>query len=149
MAYADYTYYTGDYCGNAIQEADFPRLALRASDYLDYYTQGKAARHAELPALKKACCALAEEYQTLDHIKALAQKNLAYAMQSDGAEMASESVGSWSRSYRSGGESAASAVSTAKEYEAELANIAKRYLAGTGLLYRGGRCCPCRCFRTL
>lgn len=40
MAYADYAYYTTAYLGTTIGEADFPRLSLRASSYLDYYTQG-------------------------------------------------------------------------------------------------------------
>lgn len=43
MAYADYRYYITTYLGTAIQEADFPRLSLRASSFLDYYTQGRAA----------------------------------------------------------------------------------------------------------
>lgn len=40
MAYADYEYYTAAYLGKTIQKADFPRLSLRASYFLDYYTQG-------------------------------------------------------------------------------------------------------------
>ena len=54
MAYADYRYYITTYLGTAIQEADFPRLSLRASSFLDYYTQGRAARNAGLDALKMA-----------------------------------------------------------------------------------------------
>ena len=46
MAYADYTYYTDTFLGTAVKESDFPRLALRASSYLDYYTMGKAAKNA-------------------------------------------------------------------------------------------------------
>lgn len=66
MAYADYRYYITTYLGTAIQEADFPRLSLRASSFLDYYTQGRAARNAGLDALKMACCAVAEQYQAID-----------------------------------------------------------------------------------
>lgn len=33
MAYADYQYYKNTYLGTAIQETDFPRLALRASSF--------------------------------------------------------------------------------------------------------------------
>ena len=36
MAYADYEYYTAAYLGKTIQKADFPRLSLRASYFLDY-----------------------------------------------------------------------------------------------------------------
>ena len=46
MPYADYNYYTGTFLGDAIAEANFPRLALRASDFLDYYTSPPV----ELPA---------------------------------------------------------------------------------------------------
>lgn len=149
MAYADYSYYTDTYFGAAIKEPDFPRLALRASAFLDYYTQGRAAKNPELEALKMACCALAEQYQTIETAQALAQKSLTYSMESKGAEVSSESVGSWSKSYRSGGESAASAAASLDSYRAALVNIALQYLAGTGLIYRGGRCCPCQCSCTL
>ena len=66
MAYADYEYYTAAYLGKTIQKADFPRLSLRASYFLDYYTQGRAASNSELDALKMACCAVAEQYQSID-----------------------------------------------------------------------------------
>ena len=56
------------------------------------------------------------------------------------AEVQSETVGSWSRSYRSGGDSARSAAQAAAENRAALLSIARQYLARTGLLYRGGRC---------
>ena len=61
--YADYAFYTEAFYGSAIAEADFPRLSSRASDFLDYYTRGKAARVTDetvLTALSKACCAVAE-----------------------------------------------------------------------------------------
>ena len=45
MTYADYTYYAGIYMGS-VSEEDFPRLAVRASSFLDYYTMGKAAAAA-------------------------------------------------------------------------------------------------------
>ena len=42
MAYADYSYYKNEFCGDAIAEADFPGLAVRASAMVDYYTSGQA-----------------------------------------------------------------------------------------------------------
>lgn len=148
MVYADYEFYKNTYLGAAIDEDQFPRYALRASSFLDYYTQGRAAHNADLEALKMACCALAEQYQVIDTAQAVAQKSLAYSMESSGPEAASESVGSWSKSYRSGGESAANAVNSAEASRQSLADIVKQYLAGTGLLYRGG-CGQCRCSHTL
>lgn len=141
MVYADYEYYTNTYYGTAIKEQDFPRLALRASSYINYYTQGRAAQKAELEAVKMCCCDLAEQYQVIEQAQALTNKSLAYSMESKGPEAASESVGSWSKSYRTGGESAAAYTAAADSSKQLLASIARQYLAGTGLLYRGGRCC--------
>lgn len=139
MAYADYTYYTNTYLGTAIQETDFPRLSLRASSFLDYYTQGRAAKNSELNALKMACCAVAEQYQAIDAAQVLAQKTLSASLDS-GGELQSQSVGSWSKTYRSGGDSAQQALSSAQAAKASLAAIAQQYLGATGLLYRGRGC---------
>lgn len=142
MSYADYEFYSTSYFGKAISEEDFPRLSLRASSFLDYYTQGRAQARPELEALKMACCAIAEQYQMIDVAQKLANKGLLAGMDSSGAELQSQTVGSWSKSYRSGGESAASALATAETAKAQIAAVAQQYLAGTGLLYRG-RCCKC------
>ena len=145
MAYADYEYYTTTYLGTAIKKDDFPRLALRASSFLDYYTQGRAAQNSDLDALKMACCAVAEQYQYIDTAQALAQKSLSASLESDG-ELQSQTVGSWSKTYRSGGDSAQQALSSVQTAKASLSSIAQQYLSGTGLLYRGRGCCcvpPC------
>lgn len=140
MAYADYYFYSNEYFGMAIEVVDFDRLANRASSYLDYYTQGRAAKHPDLIELKMACCALAEQYKIIEQAQALATKNLASAMESDGGEVQNETVGSWSKSYRSGGDSAGAAAAVAENAKASLAAVARQYLSGTGLLYRGRRC---------
>lgn len=139
MAYADYEYYTTTYLGTAIKESDFPRLALRASAFLDYYTQGRAAQNAGLDALKMACCAIAEQYQYIDTAQALAQKSLTASLESNG-ELQSQTVGSWSKTYRSGGDIAQQALSSVQTAKATLGALAQQYLAGTGLLYRGRGC---------
>ena len=147
MAYADYDFYKITYLGTAIQEADFPRLSLRASAFLDYYTQGRAALNAGLDALKMACCAVAEQYQYIDTAQALAQKSLSASLESgETGELQSQTVGSWSKTYRSGGDSAQQALSSVQTAQAALGALAQQYLAGTGLLYRGRGCCcvpPC------
>lgn len=140
MAYADYEYYTDTYLGTAIQEADFPRLSLRASGFLDYYTQGRSAQNADLDALKMACCAVAEQYQYIDAAQALAQKSLTASLESKG-ELQSQTVGSWSKTYRSGGDSAQQALSSVQTAQSALGSVVQQYLAGTGLLYRGRGCC--------
>lgn len=140
MAYADFDFYANEYYGQSVNESSFHRLAIRASSYLDYYTQGRAVKNPELRELKMACCALADQYQVIEQAQALANKNLSAAMESDGGEVQSETVGSWSKSYRSGGDSAGAAASVASNAQASLAAVARQYLAGTGLLYRGRRC---------
>lgn len=140
MTYADYDFYKNEYFGRAITEDDFPRLALRGSQCIDYITQGRAEARSDLEAVKMCCCELAEQYQTIETAQELAQKSLA-AGAADGAELQSETVAAWSRSYRSGGDSALSAAQAAEESKAALYAIAQRHLARTGLLYRGGFCC--------
>lgn len=122
--YADYTYYNDTYYGSSLTEEEFARDATRASSFLDYFTRGKAATY-EGDELKMCCCALAEQYQIIES----AQKQ-----SMNGGELQSQSVGSWSKTYKSGTETAAAAREM-------LAGIARRYLAHTGLLYRGGNCC--------
>lgn len=125
MVYADYEFYTKGFLGTALEEIEFNQNAARASSYLDYITMGKAEKNADLQALKMACCALAEQYQVF----LTAQKRAA----SKAGEIQSESVGSWSQTYRSGSE-------TMEAAKNQMAYVAAQYLAHTGLLYRG-RCC--------
>lgn len=129
MIYADYDYYKNIYLGNVISEADFPRLALRASQYIDYITMGKAEKEPALSQVKMCCCAAAEQMQIIEKAKISAA--------SESGEKQSESVGSYSVSYRNSSEISASA-------ETEIAGIVRKYLAGTGLLYRGGCICTHR-----
>ena len=141
MAYADYEYYTNTYLGTTIQEADFPHLALRASSFLDYYTQGRAAQSKELDTLKMACCAVAEQYQSIELARQAALNALKNSANAGAAgELQSQSVGTWSKTYRSGGESAQQAAMAAQSAQASLAAVAAQYLSGTGLLYRGRGC---------
>ena len=139
MVYADYTYYAGAYLG-AVSEGDFPRLAVRASAFLDYYTRNRAADNADLDAVKMCCCALVDKYAVIEAAQALAMKNLANAAAGD-AEIKSETVGGYSRTLATGGESALSALNATDGAKKLLAATCNEYLANTGLLYRGGRPC--------
>ena len=130
MVYVTYDYYVGTYYGQT-PESDFNRLSVRASSYLDYITLGKAVKNADLDAVKMACC--------VETAQEAASKSLD-AMQ--GSELQSQTVGSWSRTYRSGADTASGALSTAAEIEKGLYLVASRYLLTTGLLYRG-RGCAC------
>lgn len=138
MVYADYSYYTAIYLGTVIDADDFPRMAVRASAFLDYCTQGRAKDCPDLDALKMACCALAEDYQTIEQAKAVSNKGLASAAASDSGELQSQSVGGWSKTYRSAGDSAASAIKAGESVRSQLYETARQYLGMTGLLRARG-----------
>mgnify|MGYP000515518884 FL=1 len=75
MAYADYKFYTESF-GNVVPEADFPRLAERASDFVDTMTfdrlvDGLPTNERAQKRIKKAVCSLAELMYQLE----LAEKN--------------------------------------------------------------------------
>lgn len=115
MLYADFAYYSGVYCGT-MAEGDFLRLSRAASAHIDALTFGRAASVVDegtKAKLKDACCAVADVL--------LAEER--------GGEVASETVGKWSKTYQASGKSAAQRL-----YEA-----VSLYLASTGLLYCG--CC--------
>lgn len=132
--YADYKFYETEFFGDLIPELQFEKYAARASEFIDYFTMGRAAKNASLPAVKKCCCALAEQYFDIDTVR-----KAAFAKVTSDGIIASESVGSHSRSFRNGTEG----VQAVTAAEAELANIARRFLMPTGLLYRGVRGCDC------
>lgn len=121
MTYADYDFYTTVYLGNMIPtEEEFDRYAMRASMDIDYLTMGKAAHSAELPAVKMACCAAAEQYMVMVNA----------TVDATHGELKSESVGSYSRTYATSAERMQSA-------RAAVNDSIYRYLVPTGLLYRG------------
>lgn len=123
MAYADYTYYTDTFYGDLIPEDSFDKCITRASDYIDRLTMNRAASYTADDSVKKAACAVAEQYMLIGSARASVAAG----------EIASESVGSHSVSYRSG-------VETSVALENGIYNIAVSYLANTGLLYRGVPC---------
>lgn len=76
MAYADYDFYTTSYFGSVVPEADFPRLAERASDFVDTMTfdrlvDGLPTNEHSQKRIKKAVCSLAELMYQIE----LAEKN--------------------------------------------------------------------------
>ena len=76
MAYADYKFYTESYFGNVVPETDFPRLAERASDFVDAMTfdrlvDGLPENERSKKRIKKAVCSLAELMYQIE----LAEKN--------------------------------------------------------------------------
>jgi len=116
--YADYTFYTDTYPGSVIASADFDRLALRASAYIDRLTLDRAASDTEnTTAIKMAVCAVAEELQVIE------QEGSTGGIQS-------ERVGSHQVTYS---QSSIKQRSKTKRLEEE----ARLYLAGTFLMFKG------------
>ncbi len=114
MIYADYTYYKDTYKGT-MPEDDFNRLSRQASAYIENITFGRSEK--SYPAkiqnkIKDACCAVADVF---------------YKNESDGGEVVSQSVGSWSKQFANSG----------KTLDQKLYNAVEMYLAMTGLMYQG------------
>ena len=83
MAYADYEFYTTSYFGSVVPEANFPRLAERASDFVDTMTfdrlvDGLPTSERAQKRIKKAVCSLAELMYQIE----LAEKNATNAAMS-------------------------------------------------------------------
>ncbi len=117
--YTDFDFYEDTYLGNAIAEADFPRLALNASAVIDLLTFNRAAAivtaGTETDTIEKielATCAVADVLKKIED--------------SGGQVVQSESVGRASVTY-------ANPVSQ----DAQAFSAAKLYLWPTGLMYRG------------
>ena len=118
--YADYDFYLNSYFGNAISEEDFPRLSERASDYIRAATQGISDRVDgwQLEAVKKASCAIADVL--------LDESILTASVYSGEAQVSSETVGGWSRSYRA----ASFAAAEADNIKSRKADALVMYLGG-------------------
>nr|DAW57874.1 MAG TPA: Head Tail Connector Protein [Caudoviricetes sp.] len=94
MAYADYEFYTTSYFGSVVPETDFPRLAEKASDFIDTMTfnrlvDGLPTNERSQKRIKKTVCSLAELMYQIE----LAEKNATNAAVS-GASTAIGSGGS-------------------------------------------------------
>lgn len=131
MVYADYSYYTDTFLGNAIAEADFPRLAKRASDRIDILTRSRAVDcYAKYPApVRDAVCAIAEILQQGERGNALTGE----------AVVRSETTGKHSVTYAAVQD--ASTETGQAALNARINAAAWQYLAHTGILYRGVETC--------
>lgn len=118
MEYATYDYYQCTYRGNAIAEADFKRLALRAKERIDAMTYGRAeAYYARSPTpIANATCALAEAIQQTEQETG------------DGLPVHQERMDKYTVTY---------GARTASEQRKREAAAAGQYLLPTGLLYAG------------
>ncbi|MEG0852997.1 MAG: hypothetical protein RSF82_03930 [Angelakisella sp.] len=113
MAYASYSDYLGDYGGSRLTEAEFAHYAAAAESYLEVLTFGRCVgvfTPKLVRAVKLSCCAVADEL----------------CRQEREPPLRSQSVGQWSRTY-----------ADQRSSERCIADVARIYLRGTGLLWRG------------
>lgn len=116
MLTAEYEFYKGTYHGDKIGEAEWPALSRDAAACLEELTLGRTAGDLAPELLERcrmALCAVAEEYKT--------------EQEHAGGVVASETVGSWSRTYTQVGNPAS-----------RRQDAAWMWLGNTGLMYRGG-----------
>ena len=163
MAYTDFEFYATIYHGNVVPEADFPRIADRASDFLDVITfdrlvDGLPSDERAATKVQKAVCAVADklyELELADKQALSAATGGASSSESGGATsgvITSRSAGSESISYASPSEMANGAKMWSAVYQAAgdgtltnnlLYSAARLYLTGVKndegelLLYAG------------
>jgi hypothetical protein len=120
--YANFDFYIETFGGTAIAAADFNALVIRASREIDYLTFDRASAVIEantdtdtIEAIRLATCAVAEMIQ---------------AINDRSGQIQSEKVGSHSVTYTP-------TPSNSLSDDGRISLAAKRYLAKTGLMYRG------------
>lgn len=129
MAYADFEFYATTYHGNVVPEADFPRIADRASDFLDVITfdrliDGLPDNDRAKTKVQKAVCAVAEKLYELELADKQALSAAAGGTSSSGpggatsGVITSRSAGSESISYASPSEMANGAKTWSAVYQA-------------------------------
>lgn len=163
MAYTDFEFYATTYHGNVVPEADFPRIADRASDFLDVITfdrliDGLPDDERAKTKVQKAVCAVSDRLYELE----LAEKQANAAAQAGSSSgtsggaisgiISSRSAGSESISYASLSDTASGAKNWSAVYQAAgdetltnnlLYSAARLYLMGVRddkgvlLLYAG------------
>lgn len=131
MAYADYEYYANEYGGTNISEEDFKKLSNLASAYIDSATMRRARKASgeTLESVKMAMCAISEVFLDEENVNAAA-----YSEEALTASLSSESVGRWSKSYK---------THSISGTDIQLMDKRKRdalllYLNSTGLLQAAG-----------
>ena len=116
MLTAGYEFYKGTYHGDRIAAAEWPALSRDAAACLEELTLGRTSGDLAPELLERcrmALCAVAEEYKS--------------EREHAGGVVASETVGSWSRTYTQAGSPAG-----------RRRDAAWMWLGNTGLMYRGG-----------
>ena len=111
MLTVDYEFYKNTYHGNKISETAWPAFSRDAAAFLDMITSGREIPDEHMVACQMAVCAIADAAYRGGEEK----------------QIASESVGKWTRTYQT----------DTKTDDMRKKDAAAIYLSNTGLLYRG------------
>lgn len=123
--YATYDYYTGTYGGGTIPPERFNYFIREAGAYADYITFNRIKGLVTIPEeVKHAVCAIADNMFVSTDGTGIVPSQL----------KSSESVGDYQVSYQSLYQSQ---TTISGQMESRYYQVAKKYLAHTGLLYRG------------
>ena len=124
-AFADYSYYTVEFCRGAQPKMELPTFDLyarKAPAEINRLTFGNITEPPADERVKLCCCELAELLCAFDGRSA------------ESGGVASESVGGWSKSYEDG--------ESQRQLLSQKTNACVRSgLAGTGLLFSGVKKC--------
>ena len=124
-SYADYSFYVEIY-GGQMNEEEFQKAILEASQHIRYMTMGKADDY-EGDELKYAACEAADILQAIEGGQSAAK-----------AEKKSETTDGYSVSYVTQGKDGETLETTVGR---KIYSALRKWLAPTGLLYTGVGCC--------
>lgn len=123
----DYDYYIDIYEGSSIPESSFDNYALKASSYINKYTFNRIKDKID-DFVKYCACEIAELLYSQEKNKNNIEEKQV---------VASETVGPHSKTYVNNSAYIDKQILTSKELENNIYKICYRYLATSGLLYRG------------
>lgn len=124
----DYNFYTKTYEGSSIPESSFNNFALKASTYVNKNTFNRITEEKVDNFVKYCICEVAELLYSQEKKKNTIMENKI---------VSSETVGPHSKTYVNNSSYIDKDILTESELEKMIYKICYRYLATTGLLYRG------------
>lgn len=124
----DYKFYTNTYEGSSIPESSFNNFALIANTYVNKNTFNRITEEKVDNFVKYCICEIAELLYSQEKKKNTIMENKI---------VSSETVGPHSKTYVNNSSYIDKDILTESELETKIYKICYRYLATTGLLYRG------------
>lgn len=140
MAYTTFEFYTTTYHGNVVPESDFDRIADRASEEIDDWTNKRLRKwlpddEDDLTDIQKAACILADSIYRQEQVLNAGMMSIDRKENSDGSVtgriITSKSAGSESIGYSASGATSSSIEGSAVQAQkAEAESRAIRLLSG-------------------